>query len=403
LIAASFVVSAASGDIQVLSACLAPAATYGAVMIAISFVQPAARASVVAETIASHIERTERASQSWQAHLVAHAAGATLNLSGLLIIQSAIHRAALTSADKMATAVTFLRGFATAPVWSPYSYYVPIVLAAFPAVTWRQLGMTGLLIAGPFLLLSLRAPPLLDIAIGMTAPEGNVDSRRPPNAALSRWLVFATFFSSVLALLTFGTWNSLAMVIVVLPPLAVAWGALEGALGGNSRGFAEAIKIHVVRQVPLLRSEILALAAAGMASHALAPWFQKSSLLLPSLATTTLVVDVAQAVSILLLIVLATMLGINPILFVSPLASLAGNTEAGSLSTTVALVILCCAWALFPTVSPFAAATLVTGRETGSAPRDLVMRVNGRYNMRALIYSTLLVASTAVAVRFGHI
>jgi hypothetical protein len=193
------------------------------------------------------------------------------------------------------------------------------------------------------------------------------------------------------------------MVIVVLPPLAVAWGALEGALGGNSRGFAEAIKIHVVRQVPLLRSEILALAAAGMASHSLAPWFQKSSLLLPSLATTTLVVDVAQAVSILLLIVLATMLGINPILFVSPLASLAGNTEAGSLSTTVALVILCCAWALFPTVSPFAAATLVTGRETGSAPRDLVMRVNGRYNMRALIYSTLLVASTAVAVRFGHI
>lgn len=399
LIFGSLVLDFIAGGLSMTLFGLKQAAVYGSLMIAISFVQPAARASVVAESLAAHITKKGVTSGSWQAHALAHAAGATLNLSGLVIMLSAAHRSALNFSGRASTAVFFQRGFAPAPVWSPYSYFTPLMLAAFPMLTWPTLLVLGAIIAGPLLLVSLRSPPLI------FQEQGNLDSSpvtysqvNTHRGAALRWICFTAFFASIVGLLTFGEFGSLTVIVLALPLLAIAWGALEAWVLRNVPAFLSGIWNHINRQVPLLRSEVLALAAAGLASDTLHHW-HLNDILLPSISHLNIFVEVAQSLAIFLTIVFATSFGINPILFVIPLSGAIAASASSPISAPVAIVIIACAWALFPTISSFAAATLLTSRETGIDARALVSKVNASYNRRALIYCAFLVASTVVATR----
>lgn len=399
LIGASVMACAMLEGIDMLISCANAGATYGALMIAISFVQPSARRAVIAEAIAARIERIASISRSWKAHTFAHAAGATLNLSGLIILQAAAQRTSLSVSARLTATVVFLRGFATAPVWSPYSYFTPLILASFPSLSWPILLTVGMIITGVFILLSINTPP----SVGQTSKQEQLtittetEETTAPHTSI-RWLIFAVFFGCVIGLLTISKLESMTAIVLALPPLAIAWGLLESCATTTSIAFARSVGTHVVNQIPALRTEILALAAAGMASKTIAHW-NLSTPTMWSIVDIGLLGEVVQSVVIFFLILIATRVGINPVLFIAPIAASLAAPAYALLSLPAAVMVLCCAWALFPTLSPFAAATLITSREGGTTARDLVRHVNARYNRNAIACCALMIMVTVAANR----
>lgn len=212
--------------------------------------------------------------------------------------------------------------------------------------------------------------------------------------------MFAGFFASVIGLMSFSNVDSMTVIVAALPILALIWGGMESLMLGGLPAFSRSVGEHVAKKVPILRTEILALMAAGMLSYTIAETTSSLGFLLPArelgIGGTLL-----QASLVFIAITALTWLGINPVLFIAPLAALVTNPVDAPFSRGVALVILCSAWALFPTISPFAAATLVTARETGIDAQTLVSSVNARYNRSALIAFSLLVASATAITRFS--
>lgn len=208
--------------------------------------------------------------------------------------------------------------------------------------------------------------------------------------------MFAGFFASIIGLMSFSTFDSMTVIVVALPILALIWGALESLIAGGLTAFSRSVGEHVAKQVPVLRTEILALMAAGMLSYTIAQTAPSLGFLLPA-RELGMGGALLQASLVFSAIIALTWFGINPVLFIAPLAALVANPADAPFSWSVALVILCSAWALFPTISPFAAATLVTAREADIDAQTLVSTVNAKYNRSALIALLLLVAA-AVAL-----
>lgn len=376
--------------------------TYGSLMIAISFVQVPARHSILSETIASRLPSGKAMSATWRPQLAAHAAGATLNLSGLIILQTAVQRSAINANDKISTSSQFLRGFATAPVWSPYSYFTPLALTGLPSINWQDLIAMGACIALLFLIISLFNPPAVrtdptPMSVDKSHEQMDCSSRN----AMTRWFIFAAFFGTVIYLTASAKIGSLKIVILALPPLAVMWGLLEALVQSRLLGFAKEVVLHTTHKIPELRTEVLALAGAGMASFTLSSYDFGATVLSPA-AALSVSAEVMQSILVFLPLVAFTAAGINPVLFIAPLGTILSDPASAPFSLSTGLAIICCTWALFPTISSFSAATLITSRSTGTPAWKLVSQVNGAYNARACIGSAALIAVSVVIERmFG--
>lgn len=397
LIFAAIFWAGSTGKAEILVGAFEKGAVYGSLMVAISFVQIPARRSIVAQTVATRISRQGQLGTSWTAHLLAHAAGASLNLSGLIILQAAVQKAMLGAQTRLIAATVYLRGFSAAPVWSPYSYFTPLVLAAFPTLAWWQLLCIGIFIAALLLCLSIRIPPeSLDALCDKEHLEApGTSARIHQQHVMWRWGAFAGFFISIIGLMSFSSLGSMTVIVVALPVLALLWGSVESLMAGSCSAFLHGVSGHVSQQIPVLRTEILALTAAGMLSYVIAKTSPTLGFLLPA-QELGMGGALLQTSLVFIAITALTWLGINPVLFIAPLATLVANPIGAPFSWSVALMILCCAWALFPTISPFAAATLVTAREAGVDAQTLVSKVNARYNQWALAACWLLVAATVV-------
>lgn len=386
------------GDIELIATGAASGLIYGSMMIAISTVQVPARHSIVANAVSRRLSKRTGLTDSWTEHLFANAAGAALSLSGLLILQAAVREAAVDSRRRLEAAVVYLRGFSTAPVWSPYSYFAPLMIAAFPMLTLGQLASIGLVLTVLIIGLSTYTPPL---ALSnyptrdrdKTSTSGSTTDNLPAPGRLRsqmRWAAFLVFFASIAALMGFSDLNPTAVAVIGVPTLGVCWGCAESLIEKRPVAFITDISHHFVKNVPDLRTELLALTAAGFFSTVLAHQALPSSLIAANVGIGIVGAE-TQACGLFFLILVLTVTGLNPIVFVAPLAALAQSQVEGAISPMVAITILCCAWGLFPLISPFAAANLVTARGLGVSAGQLVLTANARFNVLAIVSCLLLV------------
>ena len=181
----------------------------------------------------------------------------------------------------------------------------------------------------------------------------------------------------------------IAVVMLVVPVIAVAWVMIQTRAGVAST--ADRLRRIAFADVPSYQSELVLLITAGIIGTV------GAALLQPLVAGQSFVLFTLPGWAILILLVwlipLLGQIGMNPILGVSLLAPLLPTPAAMGVSPNAVVVALTAGWALAGATSPFTATTMLVGR----LGHTTAWRVGLVWN-RSFTIITGLVLSTSVAL-----
>jgi hypothetical protein len=370
------------------------AAGFGALMASISFVALSARRSGLRPWLRRQLAGRRGIKGQMVNYAIAHAAGFFLNLTGLIILAAAMSRARSDEGIRP-NLLTLQHGFALAPAWSPYSYFVPIVLTSFPGLSWSELCFVALLFLPPLLVTSLLTIKRQETIMSQETIMPDMHADQPSPAAERFALVcVACFCATFIMAMSLSIASPMVLVHWLLPPLALLWAVSEAWFGETIPAFIGDLRSHMVERIPAMRFEILALASAGLLSSALSG-IDLNSLFAPLAGLPSGGIgNLVYALGLFIVASALMTLGVNPVLFVGFAASL---VSAGLVSLTAGLAGLVGAWALFPTLSPFAAANLSIANEMRRGGPSLAFGLNARYNLVAFLCCAGVIAALALS------
>lgn len=308
----------------------------------------------------------------------------SLNLLGVMTMRGNTLRAAGGNPDIQRTrrrrmTQALLRGFGLTPLVSPFSITLVVVLSNIPGLQWYQVLPLGYLLAGLLLWFGWWFDR-------RTAPK-HLAGLAPALDRQVRWWPLIQFVALVLAIVSVAVALELlltiplVLAILLTAPLAgLTWLAVQRDRHGPVRALRYAsvrLGRRAVHLFPSLRSEVGILGGAGFVGVLL------SAMLPPQLVANAL--DVLHltgpliAVLMLAIVLLASHVGINPIISVSLLASALPDPASLGLAPAVLGAAFMAAWALAVSSSPMTASVLLLARLAEVSPNTIGYRWNGIY------------------------
>ncbi len=286
------------------------------------------------------------------------------------------------------------RGFITSLPWSPLSFSVAITTALIPGATWAGVALPALGTAVLMTFLgwgidTLFKPRLTTPPPPRGAPDNDWSKLRP----LAWLLGILVTSTAVLGWLT--GLRIIALVLVIVPVMALVWAAMQARQGGLP--VRTRLRDYAFREMPAYKSEVLLLMMAGyigtVGAPLLAPLVKASGFHPEDLPTWLVLVGLVWIIPLL------GQAAMNPILAVTLIAPLLPTAAELGISPAALVTAITAGWALGGISSPFTATTLLTGNFGGVSARHVGVIWNGAYMLVLLVVVPVWVL--AYAYLFG--
>lgn len=292
-----------------------------------------------------------------------------LNLGSVRIIHDFLDDLKLPS---HITAKGYVVGFATAPLWSPYFASVSLVLfyldLSFKEYMLYGMGLSLLsLLIGNFLfVLYDKRHPMVK---RNTSMEGIEKETRQHMLKLVLFVVILMITCLVIESVTHWSMVVIVCLVSIMVPL------INGLVTTNWKGMAPLWKDYRSRTVPMMNNEITLFMSAGMLAFALkgTTVMNGISSILVSIADRSFILF---AVSIMLIVLVVTYIGIHQIAAVGALAMQLGTVNLGISDVSLAMILLL-SWSVSTAMSPFSGLNLMVARFAQMSGVKVGLRTNG--------------------------
>lgn len=296
--------------------------------------------------------------------LFSHLLGVFMNLGALPLSYEVTARGRMVNYPGI-MARSLSRGFSAAVFWSPNMVATALVLT-YLKVSWQHYVYLGLLFSVVSLLLGLAVEFFVREDVAGEEIGGGVVSPYVDSVKLGQLAAAALVFLLIIILIE--TTTSL-QVISTVPLLAlvfpVIWLFFLGKRELIARGYADYFKTRINR----FDGEVVLFAAAGFFSGALTA-SGRSEKLCDYIIHFSSGSRVSIALVILGAIVLSSIVGIHPMVFVSAFAASLNPAALGFAPVHMALILVT-GWVLGATASPMSGICLVVGGLTGKTSLEV--------------------------------
>jgi hypothetical protein len=325
-----------------------------------------------------------------------HFFGILLNIGGLALLVEMVRDANTLEAAggdpeivawrERRMTVAALRGFAAMPFWSPLGVSFNLLLVSIPGLTWWQAGPAGIACAAAFIGLGwvfdqfqrpkgLRARPLVKQPGGAQAVAAVVAHVTAVTALT--WLVEAALK------LPFQT-----ALLVAVPAYAFGWAIglrVAQADPAPVRSSAVIMIKNGVAAFPSYANEIAVFAASGFLGSVLVALVPRDALQAFFLASP---VPAGILAGLLCIAVAAlALLGLNPMIAATILASAASSADIPGLPKSAILLAIASGWACTVVSAPMNSALVMTSALVGRRPWKVAVEWNGLFGLAALCIS----------------
>ena len=281
--------------------------------------------------------------------------------------------------------LALLRGFSVTPLASPMSMSLAVLLTALPGLRWGTMVSLGL--ASGALLLGLGW--LVDWLGGPRPTPGrqlNAESESDYPALAGVTLIVM----AVLVLANLLEWL-LAVplgraILVALPMVGLGWLATQYWLYGPVKGgllLGRRIVGNAAKTFPLYRSEIAILAGAGFIGSLFAAFVPPDAL--AALLAAPWLPPLALAPALMIAVTLAGLLGINPIVAVTILASALKAAAPPAVPLETLALALMIGWSITINCSALTASAMIMADLVKTTAKTIVLGWNGVYSALAVL------------------
>lgn len=268
------------------------------------------------------------------------------------------------------------RGFVSTLPWSPLAFAMAISTSLIPGATWAgavlpALG-SGVILAGLGWALDTIFKPRLSRPAPPRGPSEDGWSCLLPLLGLLAALVILVGSLHLVTGL-----RAVAVVLVVVPLMSLAWAWIQAEGPAKGRAVTERAHGFLIRDLPAYRGELVLLMMAGfigtLGAVLLSPIIARAGIDLSDLPAWVILVGLVWVVP------LTGQLGMNPILSVSLLAPIIPEAAAIGVRPSDIIVAITSGWALSGASSPFTATTLLVGSFGNVSALHVGLRWNGVY------------------------
>ena len=269
------------------------------------------------------------------------------------------------------------RGFVSTLTWSPLAFASAISTTLVPGAEWADAAavsfVSGFIMIGlGWALDTIFKPRLSSPAPARVKPPGTW-------AVLVPMLTLLTILTLCVGAFHVATDIRAAVVVMpVVPAIALIWIGMQNRGGNPVRHMAERASAYTL-ELPRYRSEIVLLVMAGfigtLGSQLISPLIAASGFDLTALPGWLILV------SLVWLIPLTGLMGMNPILSVSLMAPLLPHADAIGVTPTAIITALTAGWALGGASSPYTATTLLVGSIANVSAWRVGLGWNGLYTI----------------------
>lgn len=308
-----------------------------------------------------------------------------LNLGSVRILHDFLEELKLPSAM---SAKSYVVGFSTAMLWSPYFASVTLVLH-YQNVPYTEFFMYGISLS----ILSLLIGNMM-FAFWETRNPLNLDDAAPPikfakkqrNHLYKLVLFVILLISSCLLIEAFTHWS----MVVIVCLLSVTVPFIFGLFSRKGKKLLPPLNDYKNRTVPMMNNEIMLFMSAGMLAYALkgTSIMNGVSLFLTFLANHSFFLF---AMAILLIVFCLTYMGIHQIAAVGVLAMQLDPEELGISSLALALTLLLM-WSTTTALSPFSGLNLMVSRFAHVSGNQVGLRINGLHLVAVVFIGIALIS-----------
>ncbi|MGM0830345.1 MAG: hypothetical protein ACQEU4_19170 [Bacillota bacterium] len=270
------------------------------------------------------------------------------------------------------SAKSYLIGFSTAIMWSPYFASVSLVLYYLDMEVGKYivygigLSFLSLIIGNGLFALWERQNPLERIH----TPE--VPLERESRKQLILLGMFVTLLLSASLTIEYLTkWSMIIIVCMISILLPIAWGLI-------TKGWHRLIpllKNYRDQSVPMMNNEIMLFTSAGLFAHAVqgTTFANIVSDFLTGVAKDSILLF---AVAVIVIVVVVTYLGLHQIAVIAALAMQLKAEELGISNLSLAMLLLL-SWSISSASSPFSGLNLMVSKIVGISGFETGIRANG--------------------------
>ncbi|MBB6443994.1 hypothetical protein [Bacillus benzoevorans] len=310
-----------------------------------------------------------------------------LNLASVRIINEFLEDLKLPSA---LTAKSYVVGFATASMWSPYFASVSLMIH-YLHISYEEFILYGL----GFSILSLVIGNLLFALWERRHPFAGSSAAIVPLDKADRYqlikliLFVACLMGVCLLVEELTNWS----MIVIVCLLAVIVPLLFAVKRGNWKRMPPLLKDFRDRNVPLMSNEIVLFMSAGMLAFSLKGTTVMNGVsdLLAGLANQSFFLF---AFALILIVLCITYIGIHQIAVIGALAMQLSVVDLGVSNLAVALILLL-SWAISMSLSPFSGLNLLVSRFSRLSGRSVGLGANGLHSFVVAFISIAIISLIA--------
>lgn len=298
----------------------------------------------------------------WVPALLSHVLGVFMNLGAVPLTYEITNRGRVLRYSGLLSR-SISRGFSAALLWSPNMIATALALA-YLNVPWQDYVYTGIAFAS----ISI----LMGYVVNLFEREGSSEDEEPASVGdapcldrvkLTQMAVAAAVF--LLIILLIETRTNLS-VIQTVPVIALLFPAIWLFLIGKKEIIAGGYTDYINNKISRYDGEVVLFAAAGFFSSALTTsgWSEKICGFIIHFSAGS---KASTALAILGSIVLASLLGIHPMVLVSAFGASLDPAALGFSPVHMALILIS-GWSLGAIVSPMSGTCLVVGSLFGKTP-----------------------------------
>lgn len=294
-----------------------------------------------------------------------------LNLGTVRIIHEFLKDLRLPS---VMSAKSYLVGFSTAPLWSPYFASVSLVLhyLNIPVGEYIAYGIglsiLSLFIGNLLFVIWEHRNPMVKVSV----PEEPLKIEHKKQL-LQLAICIMTLMAASLIIESITHWSMIVIVCLISISFPLLWGAVTN----NWRRLILPFKDFRDRTVPMLNNEIMLFTSAGLLGYAMhgTSLSDGMNVFLISAAKQSFILF---AVTLMAIVLIVTYLGIHQIAVISALAMQLNGQELGISNLALAMLLLL-AWSTSTALSPFSGLNLMVSRIAGISGVEVGFRANGLY------------------------
>ena len=270
------------------------------------------------------------------------------------------------------SAKSYLIGFSTAIMWSPYFASVSLVLYYLDMAVGKYIlygiGLSFLsLLVGNFLFVVWESRHPLERS---DIPE--VPLAKKPRKHLLLLALFVTLLISFTLTIEYVTkWSMIVIVSMISVVIPLVWGIV-------TNGWVRLIpllKNYRDQTVPMMNNEIMLFTSAGLLAHAIqgTSFANRISEFLTSVANVSFLLF---AICVIVIVVVVTYVGVHQIAVIAALTMQLKAEELGISNLALAMLLLLC-WSISSASSPFSGLNLMVSRIVGISGFETGIRANG--------------------------